>query len=1395
MESSRVLQHVLLLLGVLCGLSLVHACTASAQETRNAAAVLEGQIEKLRRDGEYDEALEKARELLALLQGDEEARPHEVIDAEWLVATLERIVDFTEEELRKYAVANGMDEIREICWSASRFVNAEAASRAKLSIIRALLGQKTPPVAVVLSQLGVDLQAQGDFAGAEALYREALEIECESLGPEHPNVASNRSTLGTILLAQGDYVNAEALLREALIIWRQALGPEHPNVATGLTNLGGLLWAQGDSVGARVLFRQAEEIKPRNTLDDAAQIETQVYQLRRDGEYNEALGKARELLTLKRRDENARPHEIADMEWQVTTLEQVVTMTQEERRDFATADSLSLVFQECMEADRLQGAVGAARLQREIYRGLLGGDHPYAVTSLNNLATALHAKGECAEAEPLLRDALATFGESLGLNHPQVAACLSNLGALLQDQGQHADAESLLYRALAIKRKTLDPQHRSLATTLHSLGMLLQDQKDYMSAEPLLREALSIRREKLEPGHPDLESTRHALAMLLYSMGEYVEAWRLLRKALLISTVVLGPEHSLVGTSLSNLAKLFQAWGDYGSAESLYRDVLSIVRSALGSEHRNVAICLNNLGEFIMAQGKYAEAEPVFREALAIVRETSAPEDPYVANCLGNLGALLAARGDYTQGESLQREALAITRRALGTEHPNVAACLNNLGVTRAEQGDLADAERLYREALEIARKTLPPQHPDVAAGLHNLAMHLQSLGDHAGAEAHFREALKILQRTVGPEHPKAANCLDSLGELLSTQGDYSGAEALLRQALETRRRTLGPEHPDVAISLTNLAWHYHRQGACTGAESLLTQAAEIHEVARLRVGSGLERSTFGLAPHRHLAAARLAIGNRRDAWPPAEKAQARVLTDLLLAADQRELNPRESARGDSLLRLQASLERQLEFLREAARTDSTSVSEQRVDDTRTRLFATQAALGEHLREVAKNHPVTEGEHYPLDRVQAALPVRTALIGWLDVCWEDWRVQEGCESWCYVIRRAGPVLWEQLEPPDLVADSLLAGSSPFKKVGLFRRDLLTATSTGSTAEVSRRGRELWTERVAPMVDALRGIEELIVIPSGAMLGIPIEALMDDTGAYLGDRYKVSYTPSATIYAWLAEKSINTEKEALSTFLLIGIPDFQGELVAKGGDLESARSMHSRILYGDCDSIAVLPRLKHAQGEVESIADLCPGVKMLLGPEASEPSIVHMVERDLLKDFDVIHIATHGEADGNRAENSALALSPAGTPDPLKAVLSGERLYDCRVTVKEILQEWELDAELVTLSACQTGLGEEIYDEGLVGFTHAFLQKNTRSLLLSLWNVSDKASSLLMERFYENLLGEYTDERAEHTSEPMSKVEALQEAKHYIRTYNDAWGKRPYEHPYFWAGFVLIGERE
>ena len=1364
MERVFIGKFACLVLGLLCVFLNVHWITVSAQESGDRAAALEEQIHNLRRDGEYAAALERARELHALGRQAEDAKPHEVISAQWLVATLERVVGFSEEERREYALAVSLGRPHEV-----------TTARMQVQILRDLLGSEHPDVATSLNRLAKCLTANGDHGEAERFLHEALAIYRKTMGEEHPHVTTGLNNLAVLLTTVGDLDGAESLYREALALSRKALGLEHPDVALRLSNLGVLLIQLGDYDGAESLYREALTISRKALRPDHPDL---AYDLN-------GLGM---LLIAQGKYEEAEPF---------------------------------------------------LREALNIWRETLGPDHRDVATGLASLGRLHFDQGDYSGAEPFYRDAIVIWRQTVGsFHHAEMAGGLVDLGRLLANQEDYTGARPILDEALAIQRRVLGPEHIEVAETLNLFARLRQEQADYPGAESLYLEALDISRKHRGPESLGVSKCLYNLAGLFRVQGHYTRAESLYREALTVSRKILGAEHPSVLTNLVELGTLLQYRGDYPGAETILAEALSIRRKILGPDDPNLAVSFIRLGGLLYARGQYAEAESNHRKALAIICRTLGPDHYDAAVALGELGAALEAQGDYASAVQLMRESLVILRKAWGPGHPAVATALNNLGMLLDAQGDHEGAEPLLREALTICRETFDVNHPSVARCTGNLGQLRMAQGDHAGAELLMREVLELLRQAYGSDHPHVSTALVKLGVLLATAGEREGAEPLLREALEIGRKTLGEDHPllatifgqlgrllvargdladaepllredltikratlgqihpEVAHSICTLALLRHLQGDHNKTEVLLTQAAEIHDVARLRAGPSLERATFAQGPHQHLAVVRLAVGKRDEAWSAAEKAQARTLTDLLLNAGQRELSPLESTREDSLQRLQASLERQVEFLQEAARTDSASVTRQQVEETRTQLFATQAALGDHLREVAANHPITDGEHYPLDRVQIGLQEERALIGWLDVCWDDWQAQGGCDSWCYVIRHTGPVLWARTQPRAEVTDTLSAGSSPFDRAGLFRRDLLMVPHSGSTAAVSQRGHELWTERIRPIAHALEGVKELIVIPSGAMLGIPLETLVDPEGAYVGDRFTVSYTPSATIHTWLAERAAQREGQPPGHFLLVGDPPFSAEPMIAAASTAPDRSLIRGVLVGNETALARLGELPlpHTRIEVDRIVEVCPQAEVLLGADASEQRFVELAESGRLREFDVIHVATHAFADNARAERSALILSQVDLPDAREAALAGTRIYDGRLTVKEVLQEWELDADLVTLSACQTGLGEEIYGEGLVGFAHAFLQKGAQSLLLSLWNVQDKATSLLMERFYENLLGAYTDERAGHIGDPMTKVEALQEAKRYLRNYTGyERGKHPYEHPYYWAPFILIGD--
>jgi CHAT domain-containing protein len=166
--------------------------------------------------------------------------------------------------------------------------------------------------------------------------------------------------------------------------------------------------------------------------------------------------------------------------------------------------------------------------------------------------------------------------------------------------------------------------------------------------------------------------------------------------------------------------------------------------------------------------------------------------------------------------------------------------------------------------------------------------------------------------------------------------------------------------------------------------------------------------------------------------------------------------------------------------------------------------------------------------------------------------------------------------------------------------------------------------------------------------------------------------------------------------------------------------------------------------------------------------------------------------------------------------------AAESAPDGRITAEQIVRTWELDADLVVLSACESGLGRYAEGEGYLGFAQALFVKGAHSLVLSQWQVDDKATALLMTRFYQNLLGQRSG-----LSQPLPKAAALDEAKRWLRelTADEIHGElaaldrgperplaqvdgsaprdpssppgptgvRPYAHPYYWAAFLLIGD--
>jgi CHAT domain-containing protein/tetratricopeptide (TPR) repeat protein len=341
----------------------------------------------------------------------------------------------------------------------------------------------------------------------------------------------------------------------------------------------------------------------------------------------------------------------------------------------------------------------------------LGSEHHEVATAVNSLGYLYYSQGRYAEAEPLLKRALAILEKTLGPEHPKVATSLDNIAALYRAQGRDAEAEPLLKRALAVREKTLGDEHPAVGQSLNNLAELYRVQGRYADAEPLYRRALSISQMALGPEHPDVAAELSNLGLVYRSQSRPAEAESLLKRALAIRQKALGAEHPDVALSLANLALVYNDLGRYTEAEPLFKRALAIREKTLGAEHPDVAIDLNNLAWLALAQRNWTQAAEYWLRATEIfehrterglaspeggsIKEEAVRNSSYFSGLI-KMTDRIAPQGHADRGR-LGRELFEIAQWAQASDAASSIAQM----AARSAKGDAALA-RLVRERQDL---------------------------------------------------------------------------------------------------------------------------------------------------------------------------------------------------------------------------------------------------------------------------------------------------------------------------------------------------------------------------------------------------------------------------------------------------------------------------------------------------------------------------------------------------------------------------------------------------------------------------------------------------------------------------------------------------------------------
>jgi len=319
----------------------------------------------------------------------------------------------------------------------------------------------------------------------------------------------------------------------------------------------------------------------------------------------------------------------------------------------------------------------------------------------------------------------------------------------------------------------------------------------------------------------------------------------------------------------------------------------------------------------------------------------------------------------------------------------------------------------------------------------------------------------------------------------------------------------------------------------------------------------------------------------------------------------------------------------------------------------------------------------------------------------------------------------------------------------------------------SLGEIRRSGAQLYKQVFAPVEAAVACCHTLIIVPDGALDYLPFEALVTGSG-YLAEKHAVVYGPSAS--ALVTVRALN-RKVAEPPKMLVAFADPLTSPAARGGPVAKTAKPKTTVERGPEGpgeedyterGFSTLP-LPYSREEVLSISKLFPSAdsKVYVGAEAREET----VKRERLADFRYVHFASHGFLDETKPGRSGILLAH-----------DQQSSEDGILQMDEIMR-LKMNADLVTLSSCSTGLGKFVNGEGVLGLTRAFFYAGARNVAVSLWNVNDSATATLMENFYRNL------NRGLPTGEAMRRAKLAM-----LRGSQPSW-----QHPYYWAPFVVEGE--
>ncbi len=967
--------------------------------------------------------------------------------------------------------------------------------------------------------------------------------------------------------------------------------------------------------------------------------------------------------------------------------------------------------------------------------------------------------GQTQKALIYLEEALA-IREAEG-NRPEIASILSLIASTYYSKGDYQKALSIFEQAWDNLQGEAGSTQKQ-AQILSRIALVYISLNDYQLSLEHYQQALELYQSinnRIGEAH-----ILNGIAEIYNYLGSASDSLKFYNQALTIYQTINEPESE--ARTLVDIGEVYSNIGDYQQGLDLYNQALEIQQEIGYFEGQ--ATTLYSIADIYERLGDIERSINAYSQALEIFRTIG--RDANVAFTLGQIGALYLAQQDYATSLDYHQQARSLWQTL---ENNLEASALRNISFVYLQQEDYDNALSFLEQAQSIYNTQGASPREKVVILLAKSTIYRQQ-EDYTQAISLIEQALPLIQDTG--ERVIEATTLFGLGKTHALAGNYPQSLKFYQQAL-TIQQEIG-DSAEEAETLLGIAQVARKQGNLKSALNSIETALEIVESLRSNVKSRDLRTSFFASKQQYyqfyidllmeLHQQNPTQGYDSKALQASERARARSLLEMLIEANA---DIRQGV-DEKLLAQEQDLQQKLE-----------TIEQQRIQLLSGNYTDTQKANLEQYREtILRQYQQIQEQISATSPRYAALtqpqPLSVAEIQ-QQVLDDDTLLLE------YFLGEDRSYLW-LVSKTEITSYQLPPQAEIEAAVRQFRRILTHRRASPQRVQTAANALcEILISPIASQLDKQR----LLIVADSALQYIPFAALSLSSRSYqpLIVEHEIINLPSASTVAFMRQETANRQP-APRALTIIADPVFSvdDERVGKrqsnsqprrqGGNSEpniaqptqtpSKLPVEAQQISRAASNAGInWTRLPGTRQEAEAILALLPQNETssyVLDFDASR----ERATSPELAQYRIIHFATHGFVHSSAPELSGIVMSLVNSQgDPENGFL---RLHD--------IFNLNLPADLVVLSACQTGLGEAIRGEGVMGLTRGLMYAGAQRVVTSFWNVDDSATANLMVTFYQGML-----------QQNLTPSAALRQAQLKM------WRDQEFSRPYYWAAFSLQGE--